>query len=483
MPDRTVPQYDLILIGSGFASAFFLHKYLSLAKGAKKVLILERGFRHDLNWKLQNRDKMQPYGIVSDINYRDTFLNRNRDKDWVYNPSFGGGSNCWWACTPRFLPNDFRMKSLYGVGRDWPISYDDLEPYYSEAEEIMNVSGPEDHICRRSDQYPQPPHLLNEVDNVLKAFYPEYYFAQPTARARVATKTRPSCCASGVCYLCPVNAKFTIENDLRSLFETEGVDIAYGACVQSVNIQNDIVSSINYVQNGESNEVKGDILCLGANALFNAAIMQNSGISHPYLGSNLSEQASLSIRVFLKGLKNFGGSTSLTANGYMLYDGAHRKEYGGILLESSNVPTFRLEKGRHTEVAVFKAIIEDLPELNNKVTYSKKLNKPVATFYGYSDYVNKAKERFPSLLNKIFEPLPVEDIEISPYLSRSEAHILGTTVMGMDPQTSVVDADLIHHRYRNLFVLGGGAFPTISPSNPTLTICALSLRAAQRALR
>jgi choline dehydrogenase-like flavoprotein len=54
--------------------------------------------------------------------------------------------------------------------------------------------------------------------------------------------------------------------------------------------------------------------------------------------------------------------------------------------------------------------------------------------------------------------------------------------MGDDPATSVVDRQLVHHRVRNLLVLGGSVFPTISPSNPTLTICALSLRAADTLL-
>jgi choline dehydrogenase-like flavoprotein len=62
----------------------------------------------------------------------------------------------------------------------------------------------------------------------------------------------------------------------------------------------------------------------------------------------------------------------------------------------------------------------------------------------------------------------------------TEGHILGTTVMGADPRESVVDRHLIHHRVRNLLVLGGSAFPTSSPANPTLTIAALSLWAAAR---
>jgi choline dehydrogenase-like flavoprotein len=69
---------------------------------------------------------------------------------------------------------------------------------------------------------------------------------------------------------------------------------------------------------------------------------------------------------------------------------------------------------------------------------------------------------------------------IEPEGPTSEGHNLGTTSMGGDPATSVVDRQLIHHRVRNLVVLGGSVFPTIAPANPTLTICALSLWAAAK---
>ena len=78
-----------------------------------------------------------------------TFTNRS-EKPWLHSPIFGGGSNCWWGCTPRLLPNDFRLRSAYGVGADWPVQYDELEGFYQEAEEIMAVSGP------REAPFPDP---------------------------------------------------------------------------------------------------------------------------------------------------------------------------------------------------------------------------------------------------------------------------------------------------------------------------------------
>lgn len=56
-----------------------------------------------------------------------TFYNRNPEKSWLFDVSSGGSSNCWWACTPRFMPNDFRLKSLNGKGQYWPVTYNELE--------------------------------------------------------------------------------------------------------------------------------------------------------------------------------------------------------------------------------------------------------------------------------------------------------------------------------------------------------------------
>jgi len=85
--------------------------------------------------------------------------------------------------------------------------------------------------------------------------------------------------------------------------------------------------------------------------------------------------------------------------------------------------------------------------------------------------------RIPAMVNSMASALPIENIE-SISVARSTSHIQGTVVMGNDPATSVVDRHLVHHRIRNLAILGASAFPTASPAYPTLTISALSLWAA-----
>src|SRR5262245_33624127 len=157
-------------------------------------------------WQLQN-----PGSILRES--RSSIINET-EKDWIFSLTFGGNSNCWWACTPRLMPEDFKLQSLYGVGEDWPITYDDLESYYCDAEEIMSISGPADGSpYPRSRPYPQPAHRLSDPDRLFKQHFPDLFFNQPTARpSRDVASGRPRCCGNGVCALCPINSKFTILN-------------------------------------------------------------------------------------------------------------------------------------------------------------------------------------------------------------------------------------------------------------------------------
>jgi len=91
----------------------------------------------------------------------------------------------------------------------------------------------------------------------------------------------------------------------------------------------------------------------------------------------------------------------------------------------------------------------------------------------------------PRYVEELKQHLPIEQVHFDPRLLQkgfpgpTESHIQGTVVMSNDPRNGVVDKNLVHHKYRNLIVAGGSAFPTSSPANPALTICALSLMSAE----
>jgi choline dehydrogenase-like flavoprotein len=461
--------YDLIVVGTGFASSFFLLEYLSRSPATRRVLVLERGWREPRSWQLETRKVSR---IVSEKTFRREGL---KQKDWKFTLAFGGGSNCWFGATPRLLPNDLRMKSLYGVGDDWPVSYSDLEPHYERVEEVMAISGAPDRApYPRRKPHPQPPHRLSDPDLVLANAYPGQYFPQPTARARVPVGRRPGCCANGTCGLCPIDAKFTIENGLSELYDDPRVTLLVGATVKAVDVANDRATGLVVERDGRTERVNGDLLVLGAGAVFNAAVLLRSNVPHRLLGARLFEQVSITADADLAGVDNFQGSTAFTGHGYMLYDGAHRAHHAGCLIESWNRPDqLRWERGRERQLLHLKFLVEDLPQERNAVVIGPD-DVPVLRFHDYDAYAHRGMKAISDRLEHVLAPLPVERVFLDPEPASTEGHILGTVVMGNDPATSVVDRWMVHHRIRNLVVLGGSAFPTGSPSNPTLTISALS---------
>jgi choline dehydrogenase-like flavoprotein len=464
--------YDLVLVGTSFASSFFLHAYLERASPRARVLVLERGGRYPHAWQLANRERLPALAEA-------TFINESA-KPWLHSPIFGGASNCWWGNTPRLLPNDFRLRSTYGVGVDWPITYDELEAFYHEAEEIMAVSGPSESPFPRSRPYPQPPHRLSDPDRLLKKAYAGRFFALPSARARVPTEKRATCCASSVCDLCPLDAKFTVLNELDHLYADPRVTLLLEATVERIEHAAGSASGVVFRQGNETRRARGERIALGANALFNPHILLRSGLDHPLLGAGLNEQVSVSVTVDLRGLDNFQGGTSLTGHGYMLYDGPHRARHAACLIETSNEPKLRMERGRWRQRLEMKFIFEDLPDPANRVTVSEgRPQLPTVRWRRHSDYAQRGMEALDQALPGLLAPLPVERV-VGRRVNATEGHLLGTTPMGNDPRRSIVDRHLVHHRLRNLLVLGGSTFPASSPANPTLTIAALSLWAASR---
>ena len=473
-------KYDLIIVGSGFASSFFLKKYLEKSSSKVKVLVLERGVLFPYTERLK-QERGEKLSMPTPILFSQaTYKTNNEDKPWVFDPNFGGSSNCWTGCTPRFLPNDFKIKTLYGVGQDWPLSYEDLEPYYTEAEAIMAIGGPEITPFRMSNKYPLKPQKLSTVDKLLQQKYGDLYISQPTARATEPTGNRNACCSSAVCKLCPVDSKFTIENTLSNIYTDPRVEIKYNCQVFSMNTQQNVAKSVLYFQGGVIREVQGEVIALGANPLFNAHILLGAGDENKFTGKGLCEQVGTFAYLYFDDLDNVGGSSIISANGYMLYDGDHRKDYAACLIENFNDPFIRNEYGKWRKMAKLKFIFEDLPNDKNKVALGEDPLLPVIEYSTHDPYVDRAMDQLKGNIESTFSFLPLEKIEMDGFFQKTEYHICSTTRMSETVSEGVVDKNLIHHQFRNVFVLGSGAYPSITPANPTLTLSALSLRAADK---
>ncbi|MBB6269872.1 choline dehydrogenase-like flavoprotein [Pedobacter cryoconitis] len=471
--------YDLIVAGTGFASTFFLKKYLDKNKGGKRVLVLEKGqlFPHAERLKIK-RGEHSDFSGINDV-WEEKVININKEKKWPFTTGFGGSSNCWWGCTPRFMPSDFKMKTLFGVENDWPVSYEELDPYYEEAEVLMSISGPEGTPFPRKGKYPLPPHTFTAVDKILHQKYGNLYISQPTARAsRAVQGGRNACMTHSACDVCAVDAKFTIENSNINVYNNEQVELVYGAEVYSLETVGNVAKKVNYVKDGKDFQISGEVIILGANPIFNSNILLNSGDKNPLTGKGFGEQLGMQVLIYLDNMNNKGGSTWVNANGYMLYDGDHRKDYAACLIEVNNAPyNIRLERGKWLNMASFRMIFEDLPLLTNYISTSANKLVPEIHFKGRSDYAIKGVENMKKVLPGILSCLPVEKLKyLDPF--PNEGHIIGGTRMGQSAADSVVDKNMIHHQYRNVFVLGSGSFTTFSASNPTLTLAALSLYSA-----
>jgi len=475
-------HYDVIIVGTGFASSFFLMRYLEHAPANARILVLERGNEDTKEWQLANRQH-------TSIDPNDLIENENPGKEWYTSPGFGGNSKCWMGGTTRMMPGDFKLRSRYGVGLDWPISYDDLEPHYGVAEQVMLVSGPADSPMPRTRGAPLVPHRFSDPDALLKKHFPDGWYQMSTARASVATGRRGICCATGICGLCPVDAKFTIQNGLAEIYQDPRVTLKLRAEVRTVETAAGIAQAVNYLSAKKDERDTADLIVLGASALFNPHILLRSGFSHPLIGRRLHEQMPVYATIDLKGVKCYNGSTVLTGLGYLFYEGDHRAEHAACMIETWNSPfpyrpdgALRLERGRWNERLMLGFLFDDIPDDRNRITVSSR-DPSVAHvhFEDYSEYARKAADRIPQMIDKLAEALPIERI-VGTSLGTTAAHIQGTVVMGDDPATSVVDRYLVHHQYRNLLVLGASAYPTASPAYPTLTVSALSLWAADHVI-
>ena len=475
-------HYDVVIVGTSFAASFFLLRYLEHAPATARVLVLERGNEDTKSWQLANRRH-------SSIEPEDVYDNENPRKEWYTSPGFGGNSKCWMGGTTRMMPGDFQLQSRYGVAVDWPVSYADLEPHYTVAEQVMLVSGPADSPMQRSQPLPLPPHRFSDPDTLLKQHFPDGWYQMATARASIPTGKRGVCCASGICALCPVDAKFTIQNGLAHLYKDPRVTLHLRSEVQTVETAAGVARAVNYIQAGVPQRDTGDLIVLAASALFNPHILLRSGFDHPLIGRRLHEQMPIYVTLDLKGVKCYNGSTVLSGLGYLFYEGEHRRNHAACMIETWSSPfayrpddALRLQPDRWNERLMLGFLFDDIPSEANRVTVSPHDPRRARVEFGeYSDYAKRGADQIPAMIDKLAQALPVERL-VGTSLGTTAAHIQGTVVMGNDPATSVVDRHLVHHQYRNLLVLGSSSYPTASPAYPTLTVSALSLWAADHVL-
>lgn len=522
---------DVIIVGAGISGAIMASK---LAAEGVKVAILEAGAKVDRQkavqtyWNAVEKVPECPYPPVpqamhpvsSDLDfwYRQTGPDKFAS---TYIKVVGGTTWHWLGTCLRLLPNDFRLKSLYGQGVDWPVSYDDIEPFYGQAENEIGVSGDSavDLGAPRTTPYPMAEIPQTYLDKAyLKALTGTVYEVRSTPQGRNSTArdSRPACCGNASCIpVCPVQAKYdaTVHVDKAV---AAGAVLHEQANAVFVEVGPDRkVTAIRFKRwDGSEGRATGKVFVIAAHAIETPRLLLNSkseatpngaANSSDQVGRNLMDHPTqLSWALANDAVYPYRGPLA-TSGIENLRDGDFRKTRGAFRIEIGNDgwswPTgapistaqdlanqglrgkgldsaLAFQSARHIRLA---SLVEQPPDPDNRVT----LDDAAFDVYGVGvpkiayridDYTKAGFAASVKAHDEIFQKLGATGVIHSPD-AQGAGHIIGTARMGADAKTSVVDADLRSHDHPNLFVLGSTVFPTSATGNPTLTIAALALRA------
>ena len=524
---------DVVIVGSGVAGA--LAGY-SLARTGARVLILEAGPRVDRAQAVSffraspTKGPNSPYPAHPMVPQPDSddigayYVQAGPDTFNTLQARVVGGTTWHWGgLTLRYHPNDFVLKSKYGVGVDWPLAYIDIEPWYVEAENAMGVAGPpdEDWGAPRSAPYPMPMVAPTYSDQVVARACAQIGLTMapfPQARNTIARDGRPPCCGNASCVpICPIAAKYDA-----------GVHVAKaeaaGARIEPLSIAHEVVvgldggiAAIRFIRPDRSvSEARGKIFVIAGHAIETPKLLlMSKGPTHPSGAANSSDQVGRNLLTQLDagfmGLTKepiypYRGPVS-TAGIKEFRDGPFRSQFGASASSPSNEGWQRavgplraaqafamkgmrgaaLGKAVSDHIARELAIgpsVEVLPDPNNRVTLALDQRDPLGLprpriNFKFAPYEIEGMKVGMSHLEALMTALGATDVRrLGPVTDG--AVMGGTCRMGSDPKTSVVDRDLRTHDHRNLFIVGSAAFPTITSSPPTLTIAAFALRAAER---
>ena len=488
---------ETVVIGSGVSGMLVARE---LARAGHQVTVLERG--SFVPWKEQIRRKRSE-GDSPTAAHNHECDPAGQHRHWQYVYGVGGTSNSWAGNSPRFLPEDFETHSRHGVARDWPISYEELNPYYARAEAALGIAGYSNGIMPGAS-YPLPPHPASPLDELLSPLL-DPFIPMPQARASAPVRGREACDGSASCSLCPLDARFSVLNGLPDVLSDPSVELLDETIAARLVPRGERVAAIECVRaDGERLTLEADRFVVAANAIESAGLLLRSGMDHGDTGRNLLDHTYAYLFVHTSTRVGAGrGATPSTGASYTYYCGEFRSERAGILLYPWNggapLPTDTavraLVEGRRGP-ALREAILRDwegmfklvaspdeLPSPDSRVTLSSRKDSfgmPLNLVHAIepSDYQRRAIRHVVDDLPRRLAPLGVRKVDTA-YPAGVGAHLLGTLRMGTDAG-AVVDADGRHARFENLFVSGGAVFPSMSPAHPTLTIAALAIRLGEQ---
>jgi choline dehydrogenase-like flavoprotein len=524
---------DVAVVGSGVAGA---HTAFALARNKLRVVILEAGrnySRGDLVatfYANPNKGPQSAYPpdafapFPDDGQYDKLYINAkdsNQPFIGAYLRLVGGTSWHWTGFADRLRPADFRMRSRYGVGADWPIRYEDLDRYYEAAELQWGVSGDPGFVwgSPRRTGFPMPPVPPTYLDRVVAPALKKLGLsAGPFIHARNAEQYdgRPSCCGNNTCVpICPIGAKYDASVHVAKavafgarLLDRARVDFIavgknkavtalyakrpdntvlritarhYVVCCHAIETPRLLLNSAqetapNGVANASDNvgrylltQANQDTQGLTRDPVFpNRGPQQTSGIEQFRDGSFRRTMAAVGTSFMNSGWSGNMDATKLA-----------KEKIAAGLKGSVLIAELKDEMSRHLRL---NSSAETLPDRDNRITLDARnldsagIPRPVVRFV-LSDYTTRGLAAALKVNQQIFSELGATKVSSNdPYLSN--AIIAGTTRMGRDPKDSVVDPNLRTHDHPNLYVVGTGTHVTAPVNAPSLTIAALAYRLA-----
>jgi choline dehydrogenase-like flavoprotein len=539
MPQQT-KKYDCIVIGSGPGGASFAWR---LASKGMKAIILEAGSRYDpyKNYSLDRNDwELKGFPYRKRIRY--TFgqrqaldgkyktlrswnkgsgdLNRSDERKYVEYlqvNGVGGTTLHFQGEAHRLSTQAFRMKSLYGVGDDWPIDYNDLEPYYLEVERVVGVAGPDEVPYRpRKNPFPLPPHKLSFasqlVANGCKKLGVELTPNSVAILSQLYRESPPCNYCNGCTWGCPRKDKGSVDVTFIPLIEDTGFcDILADCFVSRVAVETKNGSKrakgVHYFDTeGKEQFIEGDFVAVACGAVETPRLLLNSGINdNGLVGKNFMETLFYQVIAFhherldsYRGIPidsviwkwNKPDSNLGFVGGLRLYPTA-----GGAIGPVNYALRFFDGWGEKFVNEVMKwfghafsigGIGEFLPNKNTFVTLDDtvkdEFGMPVAKIQSFlGDSELKCLDFMAKTSKQILDASGAGEIveQTSAYDLFTATHVFGTCRMGNSAEKSVVGSDLRCHEIKNLLVTDASVFPTSGGGEaPSLTIEALGLRAA-----
>lgn len=436
----------------------------------------------------------------------------------------GSGTVSYGAMAWRYMPEDFKMKSTYGEVEgstldDWPISYDDLEPFYEKAEWEIGVTGDGDsnpYAARRNKPYPMPPFEQNKDGKILSnaakrlGLHP---FPIPMLRNSVSYNNRPACIRNRTCvgYQCPVDAKNGTHNTVIP------VAIKTGNCEVRTNCQvaeilshpDGKVKGVRYFdENDREQHQTSDLIVVSASATESARLLLNSktdlfpgglGNNNDIVGRNFQGHSYTgAFGIFDFEIKTYTGPGAT----FGICDYNHHNDGiigGGLLCNEFNRMPYMFSQTRPPGAARWgkehKAFqvnnlkkttelhgpIQEMPKRDIRVFIDPKVKDywgiPVIAFSGTKHPLDYEHCKF--LSSRAEEILLEAGAEFTWQSVGGRGgpsgfqHQCGTIRMGNDPKTSVVNRFGQVHDIDNLFVADGSVFVTSGGFNPVLTIMAI----------